>query len=237
MSWNISGNDIPANAPISLDLEMKWELIAQEMQKQTPTILALQEVPMPELAVVYAEQMGLLAVEAIQSHEGYTFLAIPKAWKDQIQHIVKTGAAVGCTVQIDNELWGILSIHFAPSKNHAPIRKAQLKNIIDLLSTRCDRLILAGDTNMRKAEDSSIAELGLKDAFYLSNSPKNHQWTWDSHKNPYHNNSFAFTARFDKILLKGWRVHSFELIGTNAIEKKIFLSDHFGIISKIALDS
>lgn len=236
ISWNISGNDLPANAQINIDLETKWELIAQEMKSNSPKILALQEIPMPELAVVYAEQMDLVAVEAIQTHEGYTALAIPKIWKDKIQHIVKTGAAVGCTIKMEDELWAIISIHLAPSKNMAPIRFAQLKNVVELINSRCDRVIIAGDTNMRKSENSSISGLGLQDAYYLSNSPKEHRWTWDSYKNPYHANSYAFTVRFDKILLKQWHVNSFQLIGTKPIEKGVYLSDHFGIFSELTLE-
>ena len=236
LTWNISGEDLPANLPWGLDLETKWDLIRQILVDKSPDIVAVQEIPMVELIHVYAHQLNLIPVQAIKTHAGITAICIPDAWKEDIVNIIKTESIIGCKIQRGKDVWAVGAMHLMPTKGMGQIRQMQLKNFIDLVGDRIDHIILMGDSNMRIKETAIFEELFIDDAFKLVGNPKHANWTWNSKENPYHENGFGFTARFDKILLRGFQVDHFELIGNQPLEESkepSYLSDHYGIYAEI----
>jgi len=233
ITWNISGLDISDHTPLNIDLSLKWDLIRQILEEYSPDILILQELPNRELATIYSQRLNLIPVYMLKTHLGITILCLPKDWRPKITKVINTQAVIGCLVDIDNESWGIAAIHLPPTKNAAKHREKQLTTVIKYFDPKVNRIIIGGDTNMRKAENKILPKLDLQDAFFLANSPKTERWTWDSYKNPYHNQSFQFTVRFDRIFIRKWKVQKFQLIGNTPIESDCYLSDHFGIVTTI----
>ncbi len=230
LTWNISGYDISEKMSWNFDLETKWEHIGVILEDLHPDIMALQELPSRELAVVYGYRIGLTPVHIIETHAGFTALYIPNSWRASLLKIFQTESIVGCTVRRGEEIWGFAALHLAPGKNMKSIRQAQLQNIVDLFKGEVSRFVLAGDTNMRHEETNNFPNLNLDDLYRKMGSPPKEKWTWDSFLNSYHENGFKFRAQFDKILSQGWDVSDYRLIGNKPIEKKCYLSDHFGIL-------
>ena len=69
------------------------------------------------------------------------------------------------------------------------------------------RIVIAGDTNMRKTEDEQVENLRLQDAWKTMvwkkwHGYKQYEYTWDSHDNLYHKNGYKFRCRFDRMYLR-----------------------------------
>jgi hypothetical protein len=159
------------------------------------------------------------------------------------------GTAVLVGVQLDGLSVGIASFHFAPFPDSAHIREAQLQAIMEVMQTEgCDCVLLAGDANMRKRENTMPEQFGLVDAFTSAGSPPTACYSWDSFENQYHNdsNSYPFRCRFDRVMFGSpsffgqcaahLGVRRFSLVGhqpATAECKTHFLSDHFGLCATI----
>jgi len=94
-------------------------------------------------------------------------------------------------------------------------------------------MILLGDYNMRQSEDKAIENILGIDAWKAAGSNYRNKFTWDSFSNEYHEDGFAFRARFDRCYAGGDKIHvnRFGLIGNKAVVgTKDFLSDHYGMI-------
>jgi hypothetical protein len=112
-----------------------------------------------------------------------------------------------------------------------------------LSSQHCDGIIIAGDFNMRQAEDTCIEQLcGLDSWKEVTNSDTKKKFTWDSRENMFHGHDRnQFIARFDRCYIRSniIRLTHFDLIGSEPIgrNKGDYLSDHYGIVVKFDVGS
>ena len=237
VSINVSGFQPSQEAPRDWDPILAFHEL---MLKESPDIIALQEVPHHGLDGNWLP--GYVNVGTKPSHCENVLLLVKNEWAPHTIQIKKIDAPVvlvniefSTPQQQKSIIFG--SCHLEPYKEGAAIRIAQLKKALDLC-TKGDVIILAGDYNMRVKEDSKVEALGLKDAWKEAGSDKSHKNTWDSTKNRYHGiGAYQFTCRFDRIYLKGeMDVDDFHLIGDQPLTNPFhYLSDHFGMIAKIRI--
>jgi endonuclease/exonuclease/phosphatase family metal-dependent hydrolase len=128
-----------------------------------------------------------------------------------------------------------VACHLPPFGENKEIRAKQLTNMVKFLRPKTSRIIIAGDMNMRKAENTIVTQLELDDAFILGNSPKSCRFSWDGYKNPFNSNNYPFTCRFDRVFLQDFKVSQFQFVGDTPVtrESDHFLSDHFGLLVEI----
>jgi endonuclease/exonuclease/phosphatase family metal-dependent hydrolase len=132
------------------------------------------------------------------------------------------------------------SCHLEPFKEGKKVRAAQLQAIAKVATTTpttttqvtidrnnnnnvpvTTRMILAGDMNMRQAEDAAVEKLLGKDdnnwtdaSWKQAGSSRQQAYTWDSRINHYHGlDVFQFHCRFDRVYLYNVQsVQSFQLM-------------------------
>ena len=155
----------------------------------------------------------------------------------------------------------VASCHLEPFKGGADERYYQIQTILQFVqansapSSSSWPVIIAGDTNMRVAEDA-VMEQGfhLLDAWKLAGAYFPDKYTWNTRDNRKKNGKGSFNryygddtreyvARYDRIYVhqgngdKAFllRVPHFQLIANKPIlpSKTHFLSDHFGISAKL----
>jgi endonuclease/exonuclease/phosphatase family metal-dependent hydrolase len=139
----------------------------------------------------------------------------------------------------------VSSSHLAPFKHGAGTRLRQCQQLREsLLQESGNNMILLGDYNMRASEDTSIENILGIDAWKAAGSNQRNKFTWDSFANRYHEDGFAFRARFDRCYVGGSeniiQVNRFGLIGNKPVvgggSAKDFLSDHYGMIIGLDID-
>ena len=240
LSWNIAecrpSHDAPPSSHTLFDCQAA---VVQQILRQEAQILCLQECPssswMPsELLDLYT------LVGSAPSHCGVTQLWIHNALDHQRLETIQP-PSVAATVLVGDQIVGVSSSHLEPFNGGAPIRLEQATNLFQLLSEVTPNFIMAGDYNMRKAEDCRVEQLGLHDVFKLAGSPKHARFTWDSIRNKYHGPlAYGFHCRFDRIYVSyegGTCTPEVTLVGdepevvsVGSTEYKFFLSDHFGMV-------
>eukprot|EP00056_Hartaetosiga_gracilis_P000398 m.38180 g.38180 ORF g.38180 m.38180 type:complete len:351 (+) comp10188_c0_seq1:22-1074(+) len=147
----------------------------------------------------------------------------------------------------------VSSVHNTPFGTEEASRLRNLTIIVDnIIKPFGLPSIIAGDFNMRAAEDPSATMLlRLKDSFEEAGSPKEKKFTFNTKINRYHENSRRYNARYDRIYfsnVKGGCTRmsiipgSFDLVAHTKITdgesgNKFFLSDHFGLTQSFALET
>lgn len=162
-------------------------------------------------------------------------------------------------------IW-IASVHLEPFGSGASQRKQQMEAILKKASAAgVSALLVAGDTNMRVAEDSAMEKsppggLGYQDVWKLAGSDMQTKYTWNTRNNLSHGGYFnkyygdhtrEYIARYDRIYFKslvmdtdqasvgsrGIQVKSFDLIANQPVgsSRRHFLSDHFGMSTSFQL--
>ena len=153
----------------------------------------------------------------------------------------------------------IASCHLEPFGEGASLRKQQMENMVLASAPSSLPLIVAGDTNMRVAEDYTMEhELGFQDAWKLAGADPATKFTWDtldhrtgnqddgSYNCYYGQNTRQYHSRYDRVYIHthpqnnenlNVSVPSFQLIANRPIapSQTHFLSDHFGIATTILL--
>ena len=237
LSWNIAecqpSHDAP---PDDFDCEAA---ILQQIVSHDAHVLCLQECPStswqpPSLLHSYA------LVGGAPSHCGVTQLWIHNSLFHQ--RMVSKGPSVAAVVLIGDQSIGVSSSHFAPFKSNAPLRLEQTRDLCQSLSKATPNFIMAGDFNMRKAEDIDIERLGLQDVFKVAKSPKSAIFTWNSFENKYHGpRAFGFRCRFDRIYVSyddsqpelTLMGNEMQVITHGSQEYKFYLSDHYGMLCTV----
>jgi len=246
VSMNIAGCQPSREAPRGWGHQDATKAIRKELLKTNPDILALQECPG---GVVWASKCfpGYQALGATRSHMDQVVLLVREGIQAALAPIVfdteepldHVPAIMAKLTHQDRQLL-VASVHLAPFGEGKHERQMQMKALIR--SAGSVPLIIAGDTNMRVAEDYVMEKhLHLVDVWKQSGAWNATKWTWDtkdhgSYFNRYYGDSTReYVARYDRIyasLLPASKlsVQSFELIANRPVANKFhFLSDHFGI--------
>lgn len=202
-------------------------------------VLCLQECPEKWAEVALAKH-GYCAMESAPSHCGNVVLLLKEFLTSVADRVQVVGPSVAVRISLpDVPEFTVASSHLAPFAKGAGERAQQLTRLVTAVPT--ERCILAGDYNMRQAEDSTVERLGggLTDAWKACGADRDKKFTWDSHNNTFHGlDAFKFTARFDRVYLRGGLcVDSFNLIGNVPVggREGHYLSDHYGILVNVLL--
>lgn len=202
-------------------------------------VLCLQECPKKWAEVALAKH-GYCAMGSAPSHCGNVVLLLKEflaPLADRVQ-IVGPSVAVRLSLPEVPEIT-VASSHLAPFAKGADERTRQLTHLVTAVPT--ETCVLAGDYNMRQAEDSTVETMGggLTDAWKASGADRDRKFTWNSYRNTFHGlDAFKFTARFDRVYLRGGLcVESFNLIGNVPVDERDghYLSDHYGILVNVLL--
>jgi endonuclease/exonuclease/phosphatase family metal-dependent hydrolase len=171
----------------------------------------------------------------------------------------------------------VASVHLEPFGSGARIRTAQLGTVLDSFETgRCGGreaqsgedvigassstgsipVVIAGDTNMRIAEDLDVERgLDLRDAWKDAGANPTTKFTWDTldhvggtYNEYYGPSTRSYRARYDRVYYRGGKATTdtgaallrptrFELIAHCPISpsRNHFLSDHFGVYAEFEL--
>ena len=235
LTWNIAEHDLSTRAPSSWTREKKTQKIAEIISQHNPDVIALQEVVFPDL-LDFLHTAGYSALKETPSHSGNTILLFKEELEEFLIDVFKVGYSIGCTfVHPQIGVMAFVACHLPPFAQNKEIRAKQLTNVVQFLRPKTSRIIIAGDMNMRKAENIIVTQLELDDAFILGNSPKKYQFSWDGYTNPFHINNHPSTCRFDRVFLQDFKVTRFQFVGETPVtpDSDHFLSDHFGLLVDI----
>lgn len=103
----------------------------------------------------------------------------------------------------------------------------QFNKMMELL-TNFDKVIIVGDTNLTKNDESSIDIKDFKDVYLEYDNSKEKLYTYDGKENPIIKNKIR--SRVDRMFIKGAKTcKSFNL------EKDVIMSDHYALLGEIDL--
>ena len=234
-----------------------YSALEEELDRLTPDIAALQELPDVDVNMKGYLQLGLA-----ESHCGYVGLYIrDEFFESHVQKVTDIELqpttstlldkmmapeipAVVVRLQLNHNNNGkdivVGSCHLEPYKGGSSIRQEQLNLISESTLIHTPVLILGGDMNMRKFEDDTIEhDNGWKDAWKQAGSVAMECCTWNSKINQYHGpDAFQFCCRFDRIYTRNViGIDHFSLMANTPLgtSPKYYLSDHFGIVSTILI--
>lgn len=252
LSWNIAECKPSHEAPAGFDNEAA---VLNEILAQEADVLCLQECPSAEWRpAALSGQYKCWGVE--RSHCGYVQVWARTALHGQAIEDVP-GPSVAVMLKVGKTPMAISSSHLVPYKENAPVRKLQVKELTLLLRQHAPLGILAGDFNMRQAEDKDVeTDNGLRDAWKVTTMAWQ-QYTWNSLYNKYHapENALLFKCRFDRIYyydddsqnecnlgLMEPALDAFALFANQKrsadvkdIKQTFCLSDHFGMVCSFSV--
>jgi len=256
VSMNIAGCHPSKEAPRGWGQQDATEAITNELLRTDPDVLALQECPG---GADWASRWfpGYQVQGATYSHVDQVMLLVRDGIHSEAQEGHNLPAVMAKLTIEEGREFLIASVHLEPFREGKRDRLRQMKSLIQTAQKRNIPLVIAGDTNMRVAEDSSMENLlHLVDLWKQSGTGNATKWTWDTkdhgtHFNRYYGDSTReYVARYDRVYV--WQppppppvastssctqgsqaavtVQSFELLANQPVSNKFhFLSDHFGI--------
>lgn len=248
LSLNISGHNVSSMAAASFSLMQKYQKIAELAARKAPQLLALQELhPFDCQEEMEALEAALQRAEyrrlsAARSHCGVSAIYVHASLGYELVEAWATGpcalASLRLAARPQRPLF-FCGCHLEPFKEGATQRLRQVQAALESVGDPAAPLVLAGDCNMRVAEDKSVEQLGLTDAWAAAGGSKAAKFTWDSRENLYHGRpeSEGYTARYDRIYVRSVaRVTEFKLVaGEVTPGRRDFLSDHYGVEASFEL--
>lgn len=199
LSWNISNCMPSAEAPYGFDNE---SAIINEILAQHADVLCLQECPYVNWRPASLSNQYRCWGSTL-SHSGYVQIWTRNTllFGQPLDNV--PGPSVAVLLLVGETSVAISSSHLAPFGDGAPERKKQMRALTRFLKQQSGAAvgIMAGDFNMRQAEDVAVENSnGLQDAWKSSSSAWQKKNTWDSNYNKYHGpDAFGFNCRFDRI--------------------------------------
>ncbi len=145
------------------------------------------------------------------------------------------------TWMINQQTVHLAAIHLSSNRaDNAPkIRTEQLKTIVAFLEHLGSDYLIAGDFNMRAEESSSFFQKQQLKDLWTRLHPNKIGATFDVTRNTL----AAFfslskkSGRLDRMLLRSknnnWEPKTIDLLGEEAIQKDIYPSDHFGLVTQL----
>lgn len=158
-------------------------------------------------------------------------LFVKEAWFAQSTPIHVNAQAILARIQFAaNKSVVVGSCHLPPFGERAPERLGQTLEMLRHVH-QDDKLVLAGDFNMRQKEDKAVEALDLLDAWKADGEVYEKKFTWNSFVNRFHLGGFQNRGRYDRIYLRGFTVDAFQKCANTPASDNPghFLSDHFGL--------
>lgn len=251
-SMNLSGLRPSAVAPSGWTAGDQCHAVQNELLRNDPHVLALQECPFNWAADAFAEQ-GYEFVGSVAAHAGQVALLVRKGAFARC-HRVRSGisratpAVVAVLELPSGESLYVASVHLEPFEGGSSIRLQQMQDLRKLVTQDGGTpLIIAGDTNMRDSEDATYESvLSLRDAWKdaaAGASSEETRFTWDTvdHAGVQFNEYYGaetrqYQCRYDRVYYcetskTRLRAVEFGLIANRPVPPSTnhFLSDHFGM--------
>ena len=219
----------------------RYRAIADLMFRESPDVMAFQEVT-PSALAVFLEQPWIReryrSAAAVGGSRGnYGLLLLSRVPVDSVTYTrLPTKLSRGyLTAQLmaNGERLTVVGLHLESGKSSAQMRARQLGQI-HRSQRNAENVVMVGDFNIRDAEDDVIGP-GYTDAWpalrpgepgYTEDTTINHMRfdMKDKHRH----------VRFDRVLVKGdtWVPESIDLLGREPVSAalpRVFPSDHFGV--------
>ncbi|EFN59459.1 hypothetical protein CHLNCDRAFT_138036 [Chlorella variabilis] len=239
---NVSAGNLSAWAPAGFSLLSKYEAIVELIKHHSPQLISLQELD-SQAAKYFIAALGSAAdagwqhLTQAESHCHSTHIWAAASLQAKPKRSVGPVAIAQIQLTGDDGCFYFAGCHLEPYAQGACLRLQQIAATLRSLPPRC-RLVLAGDCNMRNAENSSVEALGLGDAFKQAGSPPSHSFTWNSTINKYHGaDQRAYTGRYDRIYLSGFVATELQMVANQPMTPghADYLSDHFGLVATVQL--
>lgn len=223
VTYNVAACRPSARAPRSWDEEDSLQAMAEEVLHEEPDIIALQE--FPEIALNRTSRLfpDHALVGSKTSHAPYVVLLVRKGIQTRMVPVdvddsnsILPAVVAELTFRVgagDDEhcrrLW-VASVHLEPFGDGAEVRHRQVKTLRRLALQSKVPLIVAGDFNMRVAEDTTMegASYNLLDFWKLAGSDNSTKYTWNTRNeisnggyfNQYYgDDTREYIARYDRI--------------------------------------
>lgn len=229
VTLNVNGFGVSNAAPKGF---APMEPFSEELLKGNPDIICLQEA-VNDSDVLYETMFpGYSCIGTAESHCDYVMLFLKDSLVSRATRIHVKAPAVLVRIQFAASMTVVVgSCHLPPTKAGACARLDHMKEILRHCHSG-EKVLIAGDYNMRQDEDAQFEALNLVEAWKQDGSDKDKKFTWNSFANKYHaNNFFGMTGRYDRIYMRGFTVSDFQLCANEPQSHKQghFLSDHFGL--------
>ena len=226
--------------------EQRYLAIADLLSRSAPDVMVFQEVTPTALEVFLAQpwiREGYRRAEVTGGALGnYGMLLLSRLPIDRVTYTrLPTRLARGFLLAdftVNGRAVVVAAIHLESGKASTRLRARQLRRIFRTLR-RSENAIVAGDFNMRDAENGEI-RAPVRDVWTVLR-PHDDGFTEDTSINLMRLDSKDKhrQVRFDRVLLKGdaWVPTHVELLGTEPISStlpRVFPSDHFGVRCDLA---
>lgn len=223
--------------------ERRYRAIADLLRRESPDIMAFQEVTRPALAVLLGQPWVRERYRSAAVVRGnYGMLLLSRLPVDGVTYSrLPSRLARGyLTTQLtlNGRALSVVSLHLESGKSSAAARQRQIGRIFESQRRR-ENVIMVGDFNIRGSEDG-IIDPAYRDA-WLQLRPGEPGYTEDTAINHmrYDMKDKHRQVRFDRVLTKGdgWTPQSIELLGREPISPalpRVFPSDHFGVRCTLA---
>ena len=194
---------------------------------KSPDIICIQEVIAPVLSYLFKSLETIYPhIHTSVENQGYGLAILSKEPIHDRKNMffkysnMNRGVIYG---KINNIIIATTHLESEFNKNN-PYKIDQFNSLIKLLS-KYQKVILVGDTNLTKNDESKINVDKFYDVYLNFDNSVNKLYTYDGKENPLLNNKIR--SRVDRIYAKGdINFESFNL------EKEIIMSDHYAIISQ-----
>lgn len=223
--------------------EQRYRAIADLLCRESPDLMAFQEVTRPALAVLRGQPWIREQYRSAAVVRGnYGMLLLSRLPVDGVTYTrLPTRLARGyltAQLTLNGQALSVVSLHLESGKTSAPMRQHQLDRIFGS-QRHTENAVIVGDFNLRSAEDG-IIDPAYRDA-WLQLRPGEPGYTEDTAINHmrYDMKDKHRQVRFDRVLTKGeaWTPRSIELLGRDPISPalpRVFPSDHFGVRCTLA---
>jgi len=247
---NISQAMLSEMAPDSFSAKDQNNALINELLRNDPDVIALQECPDPDWAMKSGGFKGYRSVGSTPSHAGHVVLLVREsiAVTQGGVIIVDDLPMVSALLLMNGKLpVMVASVHLEPFQQGSFARQDQVDQLLELAATTPSNhgppsmLVFAGDTNMREEEDSVIEGKGLVDVWKQAGAKNSTRYTWDtvdhgSSFNAYYGRSSTrqYQRRYDRMYYRCLADHRHEQIPRRACSVEVI---DFSLIANTPIQS
>ena len=256
-SMNIAACEPSQSAPPEWTVDNSTAALRGILLGMDADVIALQECPG---GARWARDHfpGYSVLGATYSHADQVMLMVRDGLKSSPtssgERAVASLPAVVAELELDaNVSLLVASVHLEPFERGDRKRQSQMRSLLNFAESKSSPILIMGDTNMRDTEDGAMEdELGLQDIWKLAGERDESRYTWDTidHRHViggafnryYGSGTRQYQRRYDRIYFHGAGkakmegTPTFELIANRPMTSKLdFLSDHFGMASRLSL--
>ena len=210
-----------AQAPSNWRIDLSEAKIREQVLALAPDFVFFQELPG---LVPYVETHDLIPANTV-SHSGNVATIAKKELMDDLESSSIRGFAVQTTIK--SAALTFVNVHLEPGKDGDFKRLQQFNDIKNNCPTPA--LLIAGDTNMRVAEEEALEKIGI-----IGQRPPTA--TWNSRINHFRDDGREYTSYYtrylhtDRVKVDQVVVHDKPVKEEG---KQFFLSDHFALSGRV----